>query len=79
MMECSSIAPYIRARGHAIEGPISLGCSQVVDRPETKEGVGGYSVVRVAGRAEAIDLAKRFPHATWEPVEVREIAYLDRT
>jgi hypothetical protein len=50
----------------------------VTDGPfaETKEAVGGYSVVRVADRAEAIALATRYPHAKWGPVEVREIASL---
>jgi hypothetical protein len=53
----------------------------VTDGPfaETKEGIGGYGIVRVASRAEAIDLAKRYPHAKWGPVEVREILYLDQT
>jgi len=51
----------------------------VTDGPfaESKEGVGGYSVVRVAGRTEAIELAKRYPHARWGPVEVREILFFD--
>ena len=44
---------------------------------ETKEGVGGYSLVRIASRAEAIALAKRYPHAKWGSVEVREIMYFD--
>jgi len=53
----------------------------VTDGPfaETKEGVGGYSLVRIASRAEAIELAKRYPHAKWGPVEVREIMFFDRT
>lgn len=53
----------------------------VTDGPfaETKEGVGGYSVVRVADRAAAIDLAKRYPHATWGPVEVRQIINFNPT
>jgi hypothetical protein len=52
----------------------------VTDGPfaETKEGVGGYSLVRVPDRAAAIELAKRYPHATWGPVEVREIPFFDR-
>lgn len=52
----------------------------VTDGPfaESKEAVGGYGVVRVASRAEAIELAKRFPHARWGPVEVREILFFDR-
>lgn len=43
---------------------------------ETKEGIGGYALVRVAGRAAAIDLATRYPHAGWGPVEVRAVAEL---
>jgi hypothetical protein len=52
----------------------------VVDGPfaEAKEAVGGYSLVRVADRAEAVELAKRYPHAKWGPVEVREIMFFDR-
>jgi hypothetical protein len=51
----------------------------VTDGPfaETKDAVGGYGLVRVAGRAEAIELAKRYPHARWGPVEVREILFFD--
>ena len=51
----------------------------VTDGPfaESKEAIGGYSIVRIAGRMEAIELAKRFPHARWGPVEVREILYFD--
>jgi hypothetical protein len=44
---------------------------------ESKEGIGGYALVRAADRAEAIQLAKRFPHARWGPVEVREILFFD--
>jgi hypothetical protein len=53
----------------------------VTDGPfaETKEGVGGYALARVANREAAIELAKRYPHATWGPVEVREIVFFDRT
>ncbi len=51
----------------------------VTDGPfaETKDMVGGYSLVRVKGRAAAIELAKRYPHARWGPVEVREILFFD--
>jgi hypothetical protein len=45
--------------------------------PEAKEAVGGYSLLRVDGRAQAVALAKRYPHARWGPVEVREVAFLD--
>lgn len=46
---------------------------------ETKEGVGGYALVRLPSRAEAIELAKRYPHAKWGPIEVREIMFFDPT
>jgi hypothetical protein len=51
------------------------GKTLVTDGPfaETKDVVGGYSLVRAASRADAIELAKRFPHAKWGPVEVREM------
>jgi hypothetical protein len=57
------------------------GKTLVIDGPfaESKEGVGGYCLVRVAGRAEAIDLASRVPHARWGTTEVREIIFFDRT
>jgi len=45
---------------------------------EAKEAIGGYSLVRVADRAAAIELAKHYPHARWGPVEVREILFFDR-
>jgi hypothetical protein len=44
---------------------------------ETKEVIGGYSLVRAKGRAAAIGLAKCYPHARWGPVEVREILFFD--
>jgi hypothetical protein len=52
----------------------------VTDGPfaESKEVIGGYGIVRVASRAEALELASRFPHAQWGPVEVREILFFDR-
>jgi hypothetical protein len=53
----------------------------VTDGPfaESKEAVGGYGLVRAASREAAIELAKRYPHAKWGPVEVREILFFDRT
>jgi hypothetical protein len=52
----------------------------VTDGPfaEAKEAVGGYGVVRVADRAAAVELARRYPHARWGPIEVREILFFDR-
>jgi hypothetical protein len=57
------------------------GKTLVTDGPfaEAKETVGGYGLARVGNRAEAIDLAKHYPHAKWGPVEVREIMYFDPT
>ena len=51
----------------------------VIDGPfaETKDQVGGYSLIRADDRADAIDVARRFPHAKWGPVEVREILFFD--
>ncbi|MEX2208463.1 MAG: YciI family protein [Myxococcota bacterium] len=51
----------------------------VTDGPfaETKDVIGGYSLVRAKGRAHAIELATRYPHARWGPVEVREILFFD--
>ena len=53
----------------------------VTDGPfaEAKEIVGGYAVLRAASRAEAIEIAKRYPHAKWGPVELREIPFFDPT
>ena len=53
------------------------GRTLVTDGPfaETKDVLGGYSFVRAASRAEAIELALGFPHAKWGPVEVREIVW----
>ena len=55
------------------------GKTVVTDGPfaETKDAIGGYSLVRTEGRAAAIELAKRYPHASWGPVEVREILFFD--
>jgi len=53
----------------------------VTDGPfaEAKDVVGGYAIVRAASRAEAIEIAKSYPHAKWGPVEVREISFFDPT
>jgi hypothetical protein len=53
----------------------------VTDGPfaELKEVVGGYAFVRAKSRDEAIEIAKRYPHAKWGPVVLREIQFFDRT
>ena len=47
----------------------------VTDGPfaETKEGVGGYSIIGAESYAAAVELATRIPHARWGPIEVREL------
>jgi hypothetical protein len=47
----------------------------VTDGPfaETKEIIGGYFMVDCASRAEAIEIAKRCPHARLGLVEVRQV------
>jgi hypothetical protein len=44
--------------------------------PETKELVGGLSLIRARDRDEAIALAARCPHVTWGSAEVRAIRRL---
>ena len=53
----------------------------VTDGPfaEAKEVVGGYGLLRAASRAEAVEIAKRYPHAKWGPIVLREIQFFDRT
>jgi hypothetical protein len=76
LFETARLADEEGATRIAVRGGRTL----VTDGPfaESKEAVGGYGLVRVAGRAEAIDLATRFPHAKWGPVEVREVLFFDR-
>ena len=51
------------------------GKTLVTDGPfaETKDLLGGYTIVRAASRAEAIEIASGCPHAKWGPIEVREL------
>ena len=52
------------------------GRAVVTDGPfaESKEIIAGFAFVQARDRAEAIELAKRVPHAAWGAVEVREVA-----
>ncbi len=52
----------------------------VTDGPfaEAKEVVGGYGLLRADSRAEAVEIAKRYPHARWGPIVLREIQSFDR-
>jgi hypothetical protein len=88
MQEMLAFAENLASQGRCLEtAPLTdepapariearAGKTLVIDGPfaETKEGVGGYSLVRAASRAEAIEIAKRYPHARWGLVEVRETA-----
>ena len=59
-------AARIRSKGGKIvvtDGPFA----------ETKEGVGGYSLIGAASYAAAVELGTRIPHARWGPIEVREL------
>ena len=49
---------------------------QTLDGPfaETKEMVGGFFLIDVATRAEALTIARRCPAVNWATVEVRECA-----
>jgi hypothetical protein len=51
------------------------GRQRLVDGPftEAKEMIGGFFVVDVATRAEAIAIATECPAAAWATVEVREV------
>jgi hypothetical protein len=53
---------------------VSNGKAQVLDGPfaEAKEMVGGFFVVDVATRAEAVAIASECPAAEWATIEVRE-------
>ena len=54
---------------------VRAGKTAVSDGPfaESKEVIGGYAIVDVPDRAEALAVARRCPHAAWGEVEVREV------
>ncbi|MEO5771760.1 MAG: YciI family protein [Burkholderiaceae bacterium] len=83
--EMQDFAAELQARG-VLQGVNSLasagtrlqlraGKRRVVDGPfaEAKELVGGYFLVDVATRDEALAIAAECPAATWATVEVREV------
>ena len=81
-----AFAEQLKARGvlRGVESLVSLdaaarvqvrsGRAQVLDGPfaEAKEMVGGFFLVDVATRDEALALASECPAAQWATVEVRE-------
>ena len=89
MREMIAFSDVLKREGKFIETapltadprPARIEKSVVTDGPfaESREGVGGYGLVRAANREEALEIAKRYPHAKWGPVEVREILFFDPT
>jgi hypothetical protein len=69
-VECAGL---VKPTGARIE--IVGGKAAVVDGPfaESKEVAGGIALIAAKDRAEAVEIAKRCPHATWGTVEVREV------
>lgn len=53
----------------------STGKPLVTDGPfaETKEAIGGYWMINVASRQEAIDWAKQCPAASGDVIEIRQV------
>ncbi len=71
---------YVECAGLAKDPPparieVRAGRTAISDGPfaESKEVIGGYALVDVPDRAEALAVARRCPHATWGEVEVREV------
>lgn len=60
----------------AVRVQVREGRAQVVDGPfaEAKEMVGGFFLVDVPTREEALAIARDCPAAQWATVEVREVA-----
>src|SRR5258705_50498 len=71
---------YVECAGLAKSPPcarveVRAGKAAVSDGPfaESKEVIGGYAIVDVPDRGEALAIARRCPHAGWGEVEVREV------
>jgi hypothetical protein len=58
-------ATIVGTDGTATDGPV----------PETKAVIGGFAIIEVSSRAEAVDWAARFARACRCAQEVREIMY----
>ena len=67
-------AQSLRADDESVRVQVRAGRQSLVDGPfaEAKEMVGGYFIVDVASRDEAIAIAAEIPAAEWATVEVRE-------
>lgn len=66
----------LRTDDHAVRVSTVEGRAQLRDGPfaEAKEMVGGFFMIDVATRDEAVAIAHRCPAAGWATVEVRECA-----
>jgi hypothetical protein len=66
----------LRTDDHAVRVTADNGKSYLRDGPftEAKEMVGGFFLIDVATRDEAVAIARRCPAANWATVEVRECA-----
>lgn len=69
-------AESLRTDDHAVRITASEGKPQLRDGPfaEAKEMVGGFFMIDVASRDEAVAIASRCPAVNWATVEVRECA-----
>lgn len=72
LLGAQSLAPLSSAARVRVKG----GKASVLDGPfaEAKEMVGGFFMVDVASRDDAVALAARCPAAEWATVEVRALA-----
>jgi hypothetical protein len=69
-------AESLRDDSHAVRISIRDGQTGLVDGPftESKEMVGGFFLLDVTSKQEAIEIAKQCPAARFATVEVRELA-----
>lgn len=74
-------AESLREDSLGVRVSICDGKTGLVDGPftESKEMVGGFFLLDVATRQEAIEIAKQCPAATFATVEVRELAPCNAT
>lgn len=65
----------LKSAANSVTVRVRNGDSGTTDGPfaETKEQLGGYFLVEVNTREEAVDIAKRIPSARTGAIEVREV------
>jgi len=69
-------AESLRTDDHAVRISAPGGKPQLLDGPftEAREMVGGFFLLDIASRDEAIAVARRCPAVAWATVEIRECA-----